>query len=120
DAFADLQPALDAAWFADTIYVQPGTYSGAVVHAGRDMVTIQGTDADAVFIDGGGSTGLLVFPPSDQTVIYPDIRGVTLRNLTISNVSTGVQINYGGDPASATLSDGDNIRLRNLLVYLDR
>ncbi|MCB0200720.1 MAG: FG-GAP repeat protein, partial [Anaerolineae bacterium] len=120
NAFADLQPALDAAWFADTIYVQPGTYSGAVIHAGRDQVTIQGADPDAVFIDAGGGTGLLVFPADDQSIIYPDIRGVIVRDITISNTTTGVLINYGGNPGNATLSDGDNIRLRNLVIYLDR
>ncbi|MFN2167190.1 MAG: FG-GAP repeat domain-containing protein, partial [Anaerolineae bacterium] len=82
DAFSDLQPALDAAWFADTLLVRPGVYGGATIHAGRDQLTIQGTDPDAVFIDAAGGTGLLVFPTGDQTIIYPDIRGVTLRNLT--------------------------------------
>jgi hypothetical protein len=100
--------------------VKPGQYGQAVIHAGRDRLTLQGIDPDAVFLNGDGGIGLQIFPQGDQTILYPDLRGVTVRNLTIENVTTGIQVNQNGDPQNATLADPDNLRLRNLVVYLDR
>ncbi|MCB9133222.1 MAG: VCBS repeat-containing protein [Anaerolineales bacterium] len=117
-AFADLQPALDASWNSDILLLQPGTYSSAVLEAGRDHIIIRGTDPDAVFIDAGGGAGISLLPTPTQT--YPNITGVTVENLTIRNASTGIAVNFGGDAAANPAeNDPDNVVLRNVLVYAD-
>ncbi|MFN8475368.1 MAG: hypothetical protein U0822_24505 [Anaerolineae bacterium] len=124
NAFSTIQSALDAATVGtsatspgDTIIVGPGTYDKAIVHDGKNFITIHGVDADAVFIDAAGGTGIQVLPTSENKT---GIKGVVIENLTIRNAQTSIEVNYGGTAASTDLSDQNNIRIRNVLFYQDR
>lgn len=55
-AYHTIQEAVDAASPGDTILVMPGVYQEAVQVATPDLV-IQGTDRDAVVLDGGSQLG---------------------------------------------------------------
>ncbi|MFN8485853.1 MAG: hypothetical protein U0768_22660 [Anaerolineae bacterium] len=118
-AFATIQSALDAAASGDTLLVGPGSYASAVVHGGKDYVTIQGVNPDAVFIDANGGIGIQVFPPTDQTSSVPGILGVTIQGLTIRNAQTGVQVNFGGTPGATDLN-AQIISIRQVVFSLDR
>ncbi|MCP4167502.1 MAG: hypothetical protein GY759_16655 [Chloroflexi bacterium] len=121
DAFATIQHALDAAWYADTLIVQPGVYSDATLHAGQDYLTLQGVDPDAVFLDAGGGVGITVLPIEEISSTYPNIEGVAIQNLTIHNASTGIEINYGGQADdSPGIDDDRNIQIKNVLIYQDQ
>ncbi|MCP4167500.1 MAG: hypothetical protein GY759_16645 [Chloroflexi bacterium] len=120
DAFATLQDALDASWYADTIVVQAGVYSGATIHAGQDYLTLQGVDPDAVFLDADGDVGITILPADETTETYPNIFGVTLQNFTIRHASTGIEVNYGGQASEAPdVSDERNVQVKNVLIYQD-
>ncbi|MFN8485854.1 MAG: FG-GAP-like repeat-containing protein [Anaerolineae bacterium] len=114
-AFATLQAALNAAVSGDTVQLNPGVYGPASIPAGKNDLTIQGVDADAVFIDAGGGIGLQVYPPGGAGG-----QGITVQRLTIRNAATGIQVNGGGAPGSTNLDDPANIRIANVLLYLDR
>ncbi len=117
-AFATIQSALDASWHSDILLVQPGTYAPTVINAGRDFLTLRGTDPDAVFLDAGGGVGISLLPNPSTT--YPNITGVTIENLTIRNASTAIKVNFGGDAFNNPgVSDGDNVVIRNVLFYQD-
>jgi hypothetical protein len=117
-AFNTLQSALDASWHSDIILLQPGIYAPAVIAAGQDFLTLRGTDPDAVFLDANGGVGLSLLPT--PTTTYPDIKGVTIENLTIRNASTAIKVNFGGQAsASPNVESGDNVRVRNVLFYQD-
>ncbi|MFN8474388.1 MAG: Ig-like domain-containing protein [Anaerolineae bacterium] len=118
-AFANIQSALDAAASGDTILVGPGSYAPAVVHGGKDYVTIQGVNPDAVFIDAAGGIGIQVFPPTDQTPSVAGILGVTVQGLTIRNAQTGVQVNFGGTPGATDLNP-QIITIKQVVFNLDR
>ncbi len=118
-AFATIQSALDAASSGDTILVGPGSYAPAVVHGGKDYVTIQGVNPDAVFIDAAGGIGIQVFPPTDQTPSVAGILGVTIQGLTIRNAQTAVQVNFGGAPGTTDLNP-QIITIKQVMFNLDR
>ncbi|MCP4212939.1 MAG: hypothetical protein GY764_15885 [Halieaceae bacterium] len=116
DAFGTLKSALDAAWFGDTIEVAAGVYNSAVIHAGQDYLTLRGSDADAVFLDAQGGTGITILPPDEVSNTYANIVGVTIQNLTISNALSGIKLNHGGQAtADPDVSDGRNIVIKHVL-----
>ncbi len=115
NAFATLQAALNAAASGDTVYVNPGVYGPASIPTGKNNLTIQGADPDAVFVDADGGIGLQVYPVGGTGG-----QGVTVERLTIRNASTAIQVNQGGAPGSTDLNDPANIRVYNVLLSLDR
>ncbi|MFN8496882.1 MAG: FG-GAP-like repeat-containing protein [Anaerolineae bacterium] len=114
-AFATIQDALNAAMSGDTIHINPGVYGPASIPAGKNDLTLQGADADAVFIDAAGGVGLQVYPPGGAGGA-----GVTVQRLTIRNASAAIQVNGGGAPGSTDINDPANIRIYNVLLSLDR
>ncbi|MCP4100739.1 MAG: DUF5123 domain-containing protein, partial [Lentisphaerae bacterium] len=120
DAFDAVQPAIDAAWFADTIMIAAGVYSNATVHAGQDYLSLHGSDADAVFIDGNGGAAITLLPADEVSTTYPNIEGVSISNLTIRNAATAIVVNYGGRTSARPVSGDDrNIQISNVLFYQD-
>ena len=120
DAFASISSATDAAWFGDEIRVNPGIYGGFTIHAGQDHLTVSGTDPDAVFVDGGGSTGITLLPSGEVSTLYPTMEGVTVQNLTLRNANPGILLTNGGaatdDP---DVSDDRNVVVQHVLFYQD-
>ncbi len=111
DAFSDIQSAIAATdGGGDIVEVMPGVYQPfQIAGSGKDDVWVQGVDADAVFVDGGGST------KADSVVRIEDAVGVTLQKMTLRNGVSGVKLVRAGvngheDPSSRTT-------LHRLLVY---
>ncbi|MCP4210456.1 MAG: hypothetical protein GY764_03170, partial [Halieaceae bacterium] len=120
DAFDAIQPAIDAAWFADSIIIAAGVYTSAIVHAGQDFLSLHGSDADAVFIDGNGGAAITLLPADEISTTYPNIEGVSIQNLTIRNAAIAIDVNYGGrTSAGPDISDGRNVQISNVLFYQD-
>jgi hypothetical protein len=110
-----LAAAVEQAGAGDTIIVQPGVYERLEIGPGKDYLTVQGVDADAVFVDGGG--GLYAAHVSGTV-------GVRLANLTLRNAQRAVWLeNAGGyeHPEDATALDHLLIHaFSEHALYMDR
>ncbi len=110
-AFATIQDALNAASLAENaqITVRPGVYDPFTVdptsNMGENYVSIVGTSADAVFINGGGSgTGVSI----------ANADGIALSNMTIRNVDVGVRLSSAGEDGHT--NEDNRIILDHLLI----
>jgi len=91
--YADIQSAVDASTAGDTIIVQPGGYAPFLID-GKDNLTVQGVNPDAVFINGGSST---------YGVKIANASGVTVEKMTIRNADAGVLLDHAGQSLATTL-----------------
>src|SRR4051794_30598748 len=72
DAFATIQPAIDAVADHGTVHVAPGTYSGGLTLA--KSVVLRGSGSTSTFVDGTGTgTGLTI------TGDGADVSGLAVR-----------------------------------------
>ncbi len=103
--YTTIQAAVNARFSGDLIIVQPGAYGSFVVN-GKNNMTVQGTNPDAVFVDANG--GSYAAQISNAT-------GVQLKNMTLRNASYGVQLDDAGINGHEVMSN--RTILDHLLIY---
>jgi hypothetical protein len=90
DAFAAIQPALNAAASGSTVHLAPGTYSGALILSKRVRLVGSGS-ASTVLAGQGSGTGLDIIAP-----------GVEISGLTVRGFGTAL---FASGPAYLALTD---------------
>lgn len=98
DAFAAIQPAVDAVATNGLVMVAVGTYSGAVTLA--RPVTVRGPQAGVPIGAAGRNGGEAVCSAPGATAFAVAVSGVTLDGLSVSGSSVGVGLAPG---VSATI-----------------
>ncbi|KAA3664489.1 MAG: tandem-95 repeat protein, partial [Chloroflexi bacterium] len=103
--YTTIQDAIDNSITNDLIIIQPGVYSSFTV-SNKNYLTIQGMNADAVFIDGaGGSYAAQIINSLD----------VQLKHMTLRNADYGVRLEDAGIYGHLTMSNRTS--LDHLLIY---
>ncbi|NJN65679.1 MAG: hypothetical protein HC884_02680, partial [Chloroflexaceae bacterium] len=116
DAFSTIQAAIDAAagLSGDTqISVLPGVYEPFVI-SGHSNLSVVGYDADMVFIEGEMDWNTSERIGTGATI--EDASTITLQQMTIRNVSTGVQIARSGVGANYPGAEDQQITIDGLLI----
>jgi hypothetical protein len=93
NSMAAWQAALDAAQPGDVIYVQNGTYAGAL------HVTRSGTPQNPIFIRGQSRNGVILNAVNAEEGVLvhtwkdgPPVENVTLENFTVTSSTLGIRI----------------------------
>src|SRR5262245_23478375 len=85
-AFSSIQDAVNAAAPGDTIFICPGSYDEQVVVT-TDNITIQGSGAGSTILQPTAvvvnSTGVLIPFPVAAIIVFHDVVGGTVRDLTV-------------------------------------
>jgi len=103
--YTDIQSAVDAASAGDTIVVRPGGYPPFAIN-GKDNLTVQGVDPNAVFINGGGTA---------YGVKIANAMGVTVEKITVRDADVGVLLDHAGQGGYNNQSLVTH--LQNLFIY---
>ena len=106
--YTTIQAAINASdGGRDIIIIYPGVYASFSVPYGfnYDHLIIEGLNADAVFVDGGGTANAITVSAD----------GVHLSNLTIRNATNGIYLDYGaGEPP---VGSGNEIVVDHVITH---